>query len=82
MSTLKTPDNATLPAPNVSRGRELRPQEARGSKMAATAQSRGADWRYSEFPALPGRVTRTKPRAIASRRAGAIWFRLMPYPAN
>jgi hypothetical protein len=30
MSTLKTPDNATLPAPNVSRGRELRRQEARG----------------------------------------------------
>jgi hypothetical protein len=30
MSTLKTPDNATLPAPNVSRRRELRRQEARG----------------------------------------------------
>jgi hypothetical protein len=30
MSTLKTPDNATLPKPNVSPGRELRRQEARG----------------------------------------------------
>jgi hypothetical protein len=42
MSTLKTPDNATLPAPNVSPGRELRRQEARLRKMVATAQSRGA----------------------------------------
>jgi hypothetical protein len=42
MSTLKTPDSATVPEPIVSPGRDLRPQEARGSKMAATAQSRGA----------------------------------------
>jgi hypothetical protein len=42
MSTLKTPDNATLPKPNVSRGRELRRQEARGRKMVATGQLRGA----------------------------------------
>jgi hypothetical protein len=41
MSTLKTPDNATLPKPNVSRGRELRRQEARGRKMTAMAQSGG-----------------------------------------
>jgi hypothetical protein len=42
MSMPKTPDNATLPAPNVSRRRELRRQEARGRKTAAMAQSRGA----------------------------------------
>jgi hypothetical protein len=42
MSTLKTPDNATLPAPNVSRRRELRRQKAKGRKTVATAQSRGA----------------------------------------
>jgi hypothetical protein len=30
MSPLKTPDNATMPKPNVSRRRERRRQEARG----------------------------------------------------
>ena len=42
MSTRKTPDNATLPEPIVSPGRELRRQQAKGRKVVATAQSRGA----------------------------------------
>jgi hypothetical protein len=42
MSTLKTPDNATLHGPMVSPGREIRRQEARRSKGVATAQMRGA----------------------------------------
>jgi hypothetical protein len=51
MSTLKTPDNATLPAPIVSPGRDLRRQKARARTMAATAQSRGA--RQRTMPKKP-----------------------------
>ena len=36
MSMLKSPDNATLPEPIVSPGREFRRREARGRKMIAT----------------------------------------------
>jgi hypothetical protein len=42
MSKLKTPDNATLPEPVVSPGRERRRQQAHGRKMVATSQSRGS----------------------------------------
>jgi hypothetical protein len=42
MSTLKTPDNATLSEPLESPGRELRRQQAKGRKTVATSQSRGA----------------------------------------
>ena len=65
MSTLKTPDNATVPAPNVSRGRELRPQEARGSKMAATAQSGGA--RHAKERTTP-KKPKPEPKAVARER--------------
>lgn len=42
MSTLKTPDNAALREPVVSPRRELRRRPAKGRKVVATAQSRGA----------------------------------------
>jgi hypothetical protein len=42
MSTLKTSDNATLPEPVGSPGRKLQRRQAKGSKMVATARSRGA----------------------------------------
>jgi hypothetical protein len=43
MSTLKTPDNATLPEPIVSPGRELRRQEARGRKMMRRLKSESGE---------------------------------------
>jgi hypothetical protein len=42
MSTLKTPDNATLPEPIGSPRQELRRQQTKGREMAAKAQSRSA----------------------------------------
>jgi hypothetical protein len=42
MRTLKTPDNAMLPTPLGSPGRELRRRQAKGRKTVAVAQSRDA----------------------------------------
>jgi hypothetical protein len=42
MSTLKTPGDATLAEPVVSPRRELRRRQAKGRKVVATSQSRGA----------------------------------------
>jgi len=50
MSTMKTPDNATMPEPTESSGHKLARQQAKGRKMVAPVQSRGA--RRAELRAL------------------------------
>jgi hypothetical protein len=65
MSTLKTPDNATLPAPNVSRRRELRRQEARGRPPKPEPKAGEPEKPYEATPAEKEAV-----RRILARREG------------
>jgi hypothetical protein len=63
MSTPKTPDNATLPEPAGSAGRELRRQQAKGSKMVEAAKSRAA--RQAKTRTMPKKPTADARRKIA-----------------
>jgi hypothetical protein len=67
MSTMKSPDDAILPEPSVSPGRELRLQEGRRSKMAAKAQSRSAPQaKENNMPKKP----KSEPNATEPRKPG------------
>ena len=65
MSTLKTPDNATLPKPNVSRRRELRRQEARGRSPKPKPKAGEPEKPYEATPA-----EKEAARRVIARREG------------
>jgi hypothetical protein len=67
MSTLKTPDNATLTEPIVSPRRELRRRQANGRKIVATSQSRGA--RQAKERTMPG-VPKPEPKVDEPEKRG------------
>jgi hypothetical protein len=67
MSTLKTPDNATLPAPNVSRRRELRRQEARGRPPKPKAKPKAGE---PEKPYEATPAEKEAARRVLARRKG------------
>jgi hypothetical protein len=67
MSTLKTPDNATLPKPNLSRGRELRRQEARrrpGQAKDRTMPKKPKPEREVDEPKKPYQTTPAEKEAV------------------